>query len=117
MELSNMIYCILTAIAFLWIGRLTKGKPKTSTEEKEGYKGQVTFEDVVVRKRHSIVWIMHENKPEEMAVNYVKCHIGVNGAIIEYNLRKIDWPTGCIGIDNVPEYKMFDSKEELLSRF
>lgn len=110
-----MIYYILTAVIFLWIGRLTKGKPKTPTAN-EGYKGQVTFEDVVVRKRNSVVWIMHENKPEEMAVNYVKCQIGVNGVNIEYNLRKIDWPTGCFGIDNVPEYKMFDSREELLSR-
>jgi len=110
-----MIYYILTAIAFLWIGRLTKGKKKVATE-KEGYTGQVKFEDIVVRKRHSVVWIMHENKPEEMAINFVKCSVGVNGASIEYNLRKINWPVGCKGIDNVPEYKMFDSREELLAR-
>lgn len=111
------LYCILSFFIGYVLCILIKRKPKTANKENEGYKGQVTFEDIVVRKRHSIVWIMHENKPEEMAVNYVKCHIGVNGASIEYNLRKIEWPTGCIGIDNVPEYKIFDSKEELLSRF
>jgi hypothetical protein len=110
-----MIYYILTAIVCLCIGRLTKVKSKPNIEN-EGYKGQVIFEDILVRKRHSIVWIMHENKAEEMAINYVKCHIGVNGPCIEYNVRKIAWPIGCIGIDNVPEYKMFDSREELLSR-
>jgi len=112
-----MVYYILTAIVCLWIGRLTKIKTKTKAiTEKEGYKGQVIFEDIIVRKRHSVVWMMYENKAEEMAINYVKCHIGVNWPCIEYNVRKISWSVGCIGIDNVPEYKIFDSREQLLSR-
>ena len=110
-----MIYLMYSAIAliFFLIGRSSK-KIKPHLNAQPDFLGNLIFEDVVVRKKESEVWVMYENSPRLMVINYVSCSNGVNGVSIKYNTRLKHWPKGCIGMDDVYERQMFDSKEALL---
>jgi hypothetical protein len=110
-----MTYLIIsaTALVLFLIGRQSK-KRKQTLNVKPDFLGNLVFEDIVVRKRKSEVWVMYENKPQLMIINYVSCSSGKYGIDIQYNLRLENWSDGCIGIEKIRENQMFDTKEALL---